>query len=89
MVDLFYLDEESGYYLSRINREFYLEIDDNQQIVWPKDGDTPYNAFDLVRIYKFGESDLNAKEGTPPHRIPSYKAAALQRRCRSSTYNNP
>ena len=33
LVYLFYLDEESGYNLSRINREFYLEVDDNQQIV--------------------------------------------------------
>lgn len=32
------------------------------------------NAFDLVRIHKFGELDDKAKEGTPPGRMPSYLA---------------
>ncbi|WP_368045119.1 VapE domain-containing protein [uncultured Bacteroides sp.] len=78
--ELFYLDEESNRYKSKINRDFFLEVDDDQQIVWQKDGNTPYNAFDLVRIYKFGESDLNAKEDTPPNRLPSYKA--MQQLCK-------
>jgi predicted P-loop ATPase len=30
------------------------------------------NAFDLVRIHKFGELDDEAKEDTPSNRIPSY-----------------
>lgn len=30
------------------------------------------NAFDLVRIHKFGGMDLEAKEGTPINRMPSY-----------------
>lgn len=30
------------------------------------------NSFDLVRIHKFGELDDEAKEGTPPGRLPSY-----------------
>lgn len=30
------------------------------------------NAFDLVRIHKFGEEDLDAKEGTPPNKLPSW-----------------
>ena len=30
------------------------------------------NAFDLVRIHKFGELDDEAKEGTPANRIPSF-----------------
>ena len=32
------------------------------------------NAFDLVRIHKFGELDDEAKEGTPVNKLPSYKA---------------
>lgn len=31
------------------------------------------NAFDLVRIHKFGEADLRAKEGTTPMAMPSVK----------------
>lgn len=30
------------------------------------------NSFDLVRIHKFGELDVEAKEGTPANRYPSY-----------------
>ena len=32
------------------------------------------NAFDLVRLHKFGLRDENAKDGTPPNKLPSYKA---------------
>lgn len=32
------------------------------------------NAFDLVRIHKFGKLDDDAKEGTPVVRLPSYTA---------------
>jgi len=31
------------------------------------------NAFDLVRLHKFGHLDENAKEGTPSHKLPSFK----------------
>lgn len=31
--ELFYLDEESSRYKSKINRDFFLEVDDDQQIV--------------------------------------------------------
>lgn len=34
------------------------------------------NAFDLVRLHKFGDEDRNAKEDTPANRLPSYKAMA-------------
>lgn len=30
------------------------------------------NAFDLVRLHKFSESDYDAKPGTPVNRLPSY-----------------
>lgn len=30
------------------------------------------NAFDLVRIHKFGELDEDAKDGTPANRLPSF-----------------
>ena len=71
--EFFTLNMESGLYVSDINSSCTLEVDDEQQIVWPKDSNTPYNAFDTVRVYKFGESDLNAKADTPPNRMPSYK----------------
>ncbi|QNB48191.1 virulence-associated protein E [Thermanaerosceptrum fracticalcis] len=32
------------------------------------------NAFDLVRLHKFGELDDEAKLGTPTNRLPSYEA---------------
>lgn len=32
------------------------------------------NAWDLVRIHKFGDRDSEAKEGTPVNRLPSYTA---------------
>ena len=32
------------------------------------------NAFDLVRIHRFREEDDTAQPGTPPGRLPSYKA---------------
>ncbi|MBR3559919.1 MAG: virulence-associated E family protein [Oscillospiraceae bacterium] len=33
------------------------------------------NAFDLLRIHKFGELDADAVQGTPTLRLPSYSAA--------------
>jgi putative DNA primase/helicase len=32
------------------------------------------NAFDLLRIHKFGHLDADAKPETPPHRLPSFAA---------------
>lgn len=32
------------------------------------------NAFDLVRLHKFGDLDDDAKPDTPPNRLPSYEA---------------
>ncbi len=32
------------------------------------------NAFDLVRLHKFGDKDDSATDGTPNNRLPSYKA---------------
>lgn len=32
------------------------------------------NAWDLVRLHKFGDRDSEAKEGTPVNRLPSYTA---------------
>lgn len=32
------------------------------------------NAFDLVRIHKFGDRDQDVSDGTPVNRLPSYKA---------------
>ena len=30
------------------------------------------NAFDLVRLHKFGDQDIESKEGTPVNKLPSY-----------------
>ena len=32
------------------------------------------NSFDLIRIHKFGDLDIDAKQGTPSHRMPSFSA---------------
>lgn len=32
------------------------------------------NAFDVVRVHKFGNLDDKAKQDTPPHKMPSYQA---------------
>lgn len=32
------------------------------------------NAFDLVRLHRFGTDDANAKDGTPVNKLPSYQA---------------
>ncbi len=34
------------------------------------------NAWDLVRVHKFGELDVNARPRTPAHRLPSFLAMA-------------
>jgi len=33
------------------------------------------NAFDLLRLHKFGDLDAEAKDGTPTNKLPSYLAA--------------
>lgn len=42
------------------------------------------NAFDLVRIHKFGDEDYDAKPGTPTNRLPSY-----QRMCAFAADDKP
>ena len=32
------------------------------------------NAFDVVRLHKFGDKDARADEGTEPGKLPSFKA---------------
>ena len=34
------------------------------------------NAFDLVRIHKYGEADAEAQDDTPPNKLPSYAKMA-------------
>ena len=72
--NLFAFDKNTGLYMSLYNDEDSLNVDNEQQIVWQSNRNTPYNAFDLVRMFKFGELDLDAKQGTPAQRLPSYKA---------------
>lgn len=37
-------------------------------------GGQEVNAFDLVRLHRFADLDDEAKQGTPTHRLPSYRA---------------
>ena len=60
--DLFRLDTARGVYVSSYNPEVTLEADDAQQIVWISGVNTPFNAFDVVRTYRFGELDKSIKE---------------------------
>ena len=78
--DFFSFDKDTGLYRSRYHSEVSLEVDNDQQIIWQSKCNIPYNAFDIVRIYKFSELDLDSKEGTPVHRLPSYKA--MQKLCK-------
>lgn len=81
--DSFTFDKESGLFVSDINPSYTLEVDDEQQIVWAANINTPYNAFDIVRLSKYGELDMSAKEDTPLKRKPSYKA--MLQLCRENT----
>lgn len=67
------------------NRYTYSEGSSAGGLVIYGDGDFAYshhgtdpisgklcNAFDLVRLHKFGDLDVDAKEGTPINRMPSY-----------------
>jgi putative DNA primase/helicase len=69
------------------NRYTYSEGSTSGGLVIYENGDFAYshhstdpiggklcNAFDLVRIHKFGELDEAVKEGTPINQLPSYKA---------------
>lgn len=78
--DFFSFDKDTGLYRSRYRSEVSLEVDNDQQIIWQSKCNIPYNAFDIVRIYKFSELDLDSKEGKPVHRLPSYKA--MQKLCK-------
>ena len=60
--DLFRPDSARGVYVSSYNPEVTLEADDAQQIVWISGVNTPFNAFDVVRTYRFGELDKSIKE---------------------------
>ena len=42
------------------------------------------NAFDLVRLHRFGDKDDEAKPGTLPHQLPSYKA--MEALCRDDSH---
>lgn len=81
--DLFRLDTARGLYISSYNPEVTLEADDVQQLVWISGVNTPCNAFDIVRTYRFGELDKSVKEGIPAKRLPSYKA--MLRLCNEDT----
>jgi len=69
------------------NRYTYIEGSSSGGLVIYENGDFAYshhgtdpvsgrlcNAFDLVRLHKFGDLDIDAKEGTPVVKLPSYLA---------------
>lgn len=69
------------------NRYTYTEGSSSGGLVIYENGDFAYshhgtdpisgklcNAFDLVRLHRFGELDEEAKEGTPVNKLPSYLA---------------
>ena len=69
------------------NRYTYIEGSSSGGLVIYENGDFAYshhgtdpvsgrlcNAFDLVRLHKFGDLDIDAKDGTPVAKLPSYLA---------------
>lgn len=65
---------ETGTYALTGEAKITVAIDREREVAWCNDSDTPRNAFNLVRHYRFGELDANSKEGTAPKGLPSYKA---------------
>ncbi len=74
LADLFLFDATTGLYVASYNPKLTLETDDVQQIVWISGVNSPCNAFNIVRTYRFGELDKSVKEGTSAKRLPSYRA---------------
>ena len=75
LADLFLFDAATGLYVASYNPKLTLETDDVQQIVWISGVNAPCNAFEIVRIFRFGDIDKYVKkEETATKRRPSYKA---------------
>lgn len=74
LADLFLFDAATGLYVASYNPKLTLETDDVQQIVWISGVNAPCNAFEIVRIFRFGDLDKSVKEETATKRRPSYKA---------------
>ena len=74
LADLFLFDAATGLYVASYNPKLTLETDDVQQIIWISGVNSPCNAFNIVRTYRFGELDKSVKEGTSTKRLPSYRA---------------
>lgn len=74
LADLFLFDAATGLYIASYNPKLTLETDDVQQIVWISGVNAPCNAFEIVRIFRFGDLDKSVKEETATKRRPSYKA---------------
>lgn len=70
MSDLFLLDAATGTHVASYNPELALETDDAQQIVWISVVNVPWNAFNIVRIFRFGDLDKSVKEETAMKRRP-------------------
>ena len=72
-------DDPSRYTYSQGSTAGGLVIYQNGDFAYSHHGTDPIsgklcNAFDLVRLHKFGELDETAKEGTPVNKLSSYKA---------------
>lgn len=75
LADLFLFDAATGLYVASYNPKLTLETDDVQQIVWISGVNAPCNAFEIVRLFRFGDLDKYVKkEETATKRRPSYKA---------------
>ena len=61
LADLFLFDAATGLYVASYNPKLTLETDDVQQIVWISGVNAPCNAFEIVRIFRFGDLDKYVK----------------------------
>ena len=62
LADIFLLDKTTGLYAATYNPEVTLETDEVQQIVWISGVNAPCNAFEIVRIFRFGDLDKYVKK---------------------------
>lgn len=71
--------DENRYTYTKGSTSGGLVIYENGDFAYSHHGTDPVsgklcNAFDLVRLHKFGNLDVDVKEGTPINRMPSFKA---------------
>lgn len=85
LADLFLFDAATGLYVASYNPKLTLETDDVQQIVWISGVNAPCNAFEIVRLFRFGDLDKYVKRKKPqrnvaPHIKPCCNSAPRTQR---------